>query len=134
MVQQAGLAPGTGIVAGDAERRRHKQILDRILVAAGALEADDMPDVGHLRGGFREQQGVDDWAAVCMKVRLPVTPDDRKMGAEPARIVAAAGKAEPRGDAVAALCDPRLARSRPPGEDAVTRPEDLACRSGVEIG
>src|ERR1700730_11271569 len=59
---------------------------------------------------------------------------NRHMTPQPGRVVAAAGEAPIRGDAVPALDDARLAGSGPPGEDAAGATKDLARDVGLEIG
>ena len=112
----------------------NKQIRDRILVAAGAAQPDRVPDVGEFGRAFREQHRAHDRRAVGLQPRPAVGFDHRHMAAEPARMMAAAGKAPGRGDAIAAGYDARLARPRAPGEDAARVPKDLARDLGREIG
>src|SRR4029077_14924813 len=103
----------------------HEEILDRKAVAAGALEADDMPDSGHLGIFFWEQHCPDDRAAIGVEARRPVALDDWDMATEPGGIVAATGKAPARRHTVAAVDDPLGAGSRTPGEDAARSAKDL---------
>src|SRR5579883_625958 len=133
-VEQSRLVARSAGVAGDAKARRHKQVADRILVAAGALETDDMPDIGHPRRGFWKQEGVYGRSAIGLQAWPAVTLDNRQMSAKPACLVAAAGKGKARGDPVAAVHDPRLARARTPGKDPVGSAKNLARGLGVEIG
>src|SRR6516162_9678092 len=96
-IEQTGLAP-RAVVARRRMPLRHKEVLDREAVAAGALETDHMPDVGHPGTRFREQHRAHDRAAVGVEARGPVGLDNRDMAAEPSRVVAAAGKAPGRRD------------------------------------
>src|SRR5438876_12411128 len=123
-VEQPVFAPGL-LVARRRMPLRHKEILDREPVAAGSLETDHMPDVGHPRLRLWEQHRADDRGPVGMKARGSVGFEDRHMAAEPNGVVAAAGKAPIRGDAIAALDDPRRARPRTPGENAARSAETL---------
>src|SRR6516164_10047626 len=107
-IEQTLLAPSL-VVARRRMSLRHKEVRDREAVAAGSPEADHMPDVGHPGIRFREQHRPDDRASVGVEARSPVCFDDRDVTAEPSRVVAAAGKAKGRGDAVATLDDPRRA-------------------------
>src|SRR5205823_14629512 len=126
-IEQPRLAPGV-VVARRRMALRYEKVLDRVAVAAGALEADHVPDVGHPGLRFGEQHRADDRAAVGVEERRLVRRDDRDMAAEPGGVVAAAGKAPGRGHPVAALDDPRLSGSRAPGEDAAGSAKDLAGR------
>ena len=43
------------------------------MVAAGAAQPNDMPDIGHLRLGFREQQRAQTYPAVGTAQRFAVS-------------------------------------------------------------
>ena len=137
IVEQARLAPRLGAVARDRAQRiglRHEQILDRVLVAAGAAQPHRVPDIGELGLGFGEQAGAHRRAAVAFAPRLAVRLDHRHMAAEPARVVAAAGKGPGRRHVIAAGDGARLARTRPPGEDAARAAENVLRHLGRKIG
>ena len=118
-----------GIALGDEEIRY------RIAVAAGAAQADDMPDVGHRRVALWKQQGAQDLAAIRAAQRRAVGAERHDMGAEPARVMAAAGEipgagqTKPTGDR--AQLGPA---DRAPGDDAVRRSEDFLRHLGIEKG
>src|ERR1700730_6693698 len=59
---------------------------------------------------------------------------NRHMTPQPGRVVAAAGEAPIRSNAVPALDDARLAGSGPPGEDAARAAKNLPRGVGLEIG
>ena len=104
-VEQPVLAPRRVVAARQGVDRiglGHEQILDRILVAAGAAQPDRVPDVGELGAALREQHRADDRRAVGVEARLAVGLDHRHVAAEPARMMAAAGEGPGRGDPVAA--------------------------------
>ncbi len=94
-----------------------------------------MPDIGHRCLRLGEQQGAEDRAAVGPQPRRPVSGQDRDMGAEPGRMMAAAGKAPGPGQAIAARRHSRLARAgRSPGDDPARAAENLPRHLGCEIG
>src|SRR6516162_8565787 len=116
-VEQAILAPGV-VVARHRMLLGHEEILNRKAVAAGPLETDHMPDVGHFGARLWKQHRADDWASVRIEPRFPVALDHRDMATEPCGVVTAAGKAPARRDTITTLDDPRCAGSRTPGKDA----------------
>ena len=111
-VERAALAPvGVGL-AREAVGLRHEQVLDRVVVAAGAAQAHDLPDVGHGGARFREQHGaLLERLAVGPEPRRAVALADGAVAAEPLRVPAAAGEAPAPGDAIAAVDDDGLGES-----------------------
>jgi hypothetical protein len=71
----------------------HEQILDRVIVAAGAFEADDAPDVVDARARFRDQHGSFGRLAVGSEARRAVGLQHGTVTAEPAGMLDAAGEA-----------------------------------------
>ncbi len=94
-----------------------------------------MPDVGHRRLRLGEQQSAEHRAAVGPQPRRAVLGEYRDMGAEPGRVMAAAGKAPGSGQAVAARRHSRLGWSgRAPGDDPASPAENLGRHLGRQIG
>ena len=112
-IERPGLAPvGVGF-AGEAVRLRHEQVLDRVVVAAGAAQPDHLPGVGDGRLRFREQHGaLLERLAVRAEPRLAVRLADGGVAAEPLRMPAAAGELPVPGHAIAAVGDDRLGAGR----------------------
>ena len=91
-----------------------------------------MPHVGDRRGCDREQQRPDDRRAVGMLLRRAIGADDRRMGAEPRRLVKAAGERPRARQAIAAVDGHRTAlRPGAPGEHRARRAEHA--RGGVVL-
>src|SRR5262245_31648652 len=92
-VERSGLAAVVGRLARVAECSRNEQILDRVVVAAGALEADHMPDFGYPGTALGKQHGALGRLAVGREPRRAVRLVQRAMAGEPARVLDAAGEA-----------------------------------------
>src|SRR5215472_8879359 len=124
-VKQARLA---WLGCGVAQHRvllGYEQIGDRVAVAAGAAQADDMPDIGKAGACFREQQGTHDRAAVRPQLRRSARVEDRNMSAEPGGVMAAAGKAPGSAKPIAAGHRTRVGGARrAPCDDPASGAED----------
>src|SRR5690242_7310495 len=104
-VQWAFLAPVVGRFPREAVGRWHENVRYRVAVAAGALEANDMPDVVDRGARLWEQQRALHRLAIRPQPRLAVVIDDRAMTGEPPRMATAAGVGPGAAKAVAAVDD-----------------------------
>ncbi len=133
-IQRASFTQRGGFVAECGEFFRDEQIVDRIAVGAGAVEADHVPDVVHRGARQRKQDGAYFRRAIGFAPRGAVGFDDPDMGAEPARLTGAAGEVPARGGAITAGNRLHLVGDRAPGENAGWCIENLVRRFGFEIG
>ncbi len=134
LVERSFFAQCRGDVAECCEFVRNEQILDRIGIGAGALQADHIPDVVHRGAGHREQDGADFRRAIRLAPLAAVSLDDPDMGPQPARLPGAGGKVPARTGPVAAGHDLHFMGDRAPGQDAGRDIENLVGRIGIEIG
>ncbi len=103
-IQRPGLAPVGIRFAGEAVGLRHEQVVDLIIVAAGALEADNLPGVGDLRLRFRKQHGaLLNGLSVRIEAAAAIRLVDGRVAAKPLRVAAAAGEAPVSGHPITAL-------------------------------
>ena len=129
LVERPLLAQFVEIVAAGGEFLRHEMVVQRVAVAAGAAQPQDLPVVDDLRLGFAEDHRAHLLAPVRQFARAAVRVEQRRVAAEPFGVPAAGREAPAPGDAIAALDDDRAAGSRQvrtPGEDAVAVAEHLA--------
>src|SRR4051794_14843198 len=92
-IERTGFTAIRGGLAREGVCVRDKQIIDRVIIAAGALETDHAPNVLDFRAGLRDQHGAFGWLAVGTKTRRAIRFHDRAVTAEPARVLDAAGEA-----------------------------------------
>ena len=134
VVERTALAPVRDGIAPRGVFLRHEQIADFVVVARGAAQPGDVPGVLDVRPVAAEEHGAIDRIAFCIPARLIGGFENRRMPAHPGGVGAAARKSPFAGDAVAAVDGDGLghSRGRPPGDQRVGCPKDLARNFWVE--